>query len=204
MEPRELRRLWLRLIQLLLKDRLSVDWMIGLRCIFGAHKDIVDFWYLVAEQRLILPDSWRLEAQSFDLARDCDADGSCKILILIGNNFDSLSIVSGDCFVLFLRRWRSKYFEGGGWHVDKVGFVDDLRLNLKLSCDWVLQGVLMLDLRECRLKVRLHLDVMMWLQLERLRLDLIVQLWLALVIYWIMNHCVWIISLRDYCKNLAL
>lgn len=204
MELSELCRLSIRLSLLLLEGRLSVDLMIGLQGIFGAHKDIVDLGYLVAEQWLVLLDSWRLEAQSFDLAWDGDADGPCKILILVGNSFVSLSILSGDCFMLFLRRRRGKCFEGGGWHVDKVGFVDDLRLNLKLSCDWVLQGVRMLEVCECRLVVRLHLDVMMWLQLERLRFDLIVQLWLALVIYRVMNHCVLVVRLRNYCKNLTL
>lgn len=204
MKPSELCRLSIRLGLLLLEDRLSVHLMIGLQGIFGAHKDIVDLGYLVAEQWLVLLDSWRLEAQSFDLARDSDADGPCEILILVGNNFDRLSILSGDCFMLFLRRRRGKCFKGGGWHVDKAGFVDVLRLNLKLSCDWVLQGVWMLVVCECRLIVRLHLDVMMWLQLEGLRLDLIVQLWLALVFYRVMNHCAWVVRLRNYCKNLTL
>lgn len=67
--------------------------MAYLRGVFGTHKDVVDLRYLVAEEWLVILDSWRLEAQSFDLAWNSDADGPCKVLILARNNLDSLCIM---------------------------------------------------------------------------------------------------------------
>ena len=92
MEPCELSRLCLRLDWLLV-SRLSIDRMAYLRGVFGTHKDVVDLRYLVAEEWLVILDSWRLEAQSFDLAWNSDADGPCKVLILARNNLDSLCIM---------------------------------------------------------------------------------------------------------------
>lgn len=137
----------------------------------------------MAEQWLAFLDRWRLKVQSLYLTRDSHVNRSCEILVLIGRKFDSLGILS-DCkwLMLSLGRRRGKVFEGSSGYVDVIGLANDLGLHLYLGCEWVLQNVRILHLCKYWLGMRLYLDVMLWLELDRLRFDLIVQLRLALVI----------------------